>query len=129
MIDKFTHTAPDSMFDIVITPNDKGSPVGKLADVELVFTSGPLSRLRLLGFAVWERRNGSGRNVTFPARQYSVNGERRSYALLRPSASDSSGNAANDHVRDLVLSAFAAYEAAEAAAALETTTTEAAHVR
>ena len=29
--------------------------------------------------ALWERKNG-GRNVTFPARQYSVNGERRSFA-------------------------------------------------
>ena len=34
--------------------------------------------LKLIGFAVWERRSVSGRNVTFPARQYSVNGERRS---------------------------------------------------
>ena len=69
---------------VKITPNDKGSPVGKLADAELHFTEGPLAGLKLLGFAVWERRNGSGRNVTFPSRQYSVNGERRSYALLRP---------------------------------------------
>jgi hypothetical protein len=38
----------------------------------------------LIGFAIWERRTGSGRNVTFPARQYSVNGDRRSFALLRP---------------------------------------------
>lgn len=69
---------------VKITPNDKGSPVGKLADAELHFTEGPLAGLKLLGFAVWERRSGSGRNVTFPSRQYSVNGERRSYALLRP---------------------------------------------
>src|SRR5712692_1877202 len=33
---------------------------------------------------VWERRGGARRNVTFPTRSYSVNGERRSYALLRP---------------------------------------------
>ena len=33
---------------------------------------------------VWERRTGAGRNVTFPARQYSAHGERRSFALLRP---------------------------------------------
>ena len=69
---------------VKITPNDKGSPAGKLADAELHFDDGPLAGLKLLGFAVWERRNGSGRNVTFPARRYSVNGERRSYALLRP---------------------------------------------
>ncbi|MGD9901943.1 MAG: hypothetical protein AB7U83_00630 [Vicinamibacterales bacterium] len=92
---------------VKITPNDKGSPAGKLADAELHFDDGPLAGLKLLGFAVWERRNGSGRNVTFPARQYSVNGERRSYALLR-SIADA---AAQDHVRDLVLSAYAQFEA------------------
>ncbi|MGE0362372.1 MAG: hypothetical protein AB7H93_02250 [Vicinamibacterales bacterium] len=92
---------------VKITPNDKGSPAGKLADAELHFDDGPLAGLKLLGFAVWERRNGAGRNVTFPARQYSVNGERRSYALLRPLADVK----AQDHVRDLVLSEFAKFEA------------------
>ena len=67
-----------------ISANEKGSPAGKLADAELHFTDGPLAGLKLIGFAIWERRSGGGRNVTFPARQYSVNGERRSFALLRP---------------------------------------------
>ena len=60
-------------------------PPGKLADAEVIFEAdaGPLSGLKLIGFSVWERRDG-GRNVTFPARQYSVNGERRSFALLAP---------------------------------------------
>lgn len=92
---------------VKITPNDKGNPTGKLADAELHFTEGPLAGLKLLGFAVWERRNGSGRNVTFPSRQYSVNGERRSYALLRPLTDVK----AQDHIRDLVLSAYAKFEA------------------
>ena len=87
---------------VKITPNDKGSPVGKLADAELHFTEGPLAGLKLLGFAVWERRNGDGRNVTFPSRQYSVNGERRSYALLRPVAEP----AAQQAIRDLILQAY-----------------------
>ena len=69
---------------VKITANDKGNPAGKLADAELHFADGPLAGLKLIGFAIWERRGGSGRNVTFPARQYSVNGERRSFALLRP---------------------------------------------
>jgi len=86
-------------------PNDKGNPPGKLADAELHFAEGPLDGLKLAGFAVWERRNG-GRNVTFPARQYSVNGERRSFALLRPIAD----TAAQARVRDLVLQAYAEYE-------------------
>src|SRR6185436_18032789 len=67
---------------IKFSQNDKGSPAGKLADAELHFSGGPLDGLKLIGFGVWERRNG-GRNVTFPARQYTVNGERRSFALLR----------------------------------------------
>lgn len=92
---------------VKIMPNDKGSPAGKLADAELHFTDGPLAGLKLLGFAVWERRSGSGRSVTFPARTYSVNGERRSYALLRPLTDVK----AQDHIRDLVLSAFAKFEA------------------
>ena len=95
---------------IKILPNEKGNPPGKLADAELYFTSGPLDGLKLIGFAIWERKSGNGRNVTFPARQYSVNGERRSFALLRP-VDDSTGQS---RVRDLVLEAYAAYDAAHA---------------
>ena len=94
---------------VKITPNEKGNPPGKLADAELHFTSGELDGLKLIGFAVWERRGGSGRNVTFPARLYAVNGERRSFALLRP-ISDTS---AQERVRQLVLNAFAEYEERE----------------
>ena len=91
---------------VKIQANDKGNPVGKLADAELHFTAGPLEGLKLIGFGIWERRVGSGRNVTFPARQYAVNGERRSFALLRPIVD----TAAQERMRDLVLEAYAAYE-------------------
>jgi hypothetical protein len=91
---------------VKITPNDKGNPVGKLADAELHFTDGELEGLKLIGFSIWERRGGKGRNVTFPARQYAVNGERRSFALLRPIVD----NAAQERVRELVLEAFAEFE-------------------
>ena len=91
---------------VKIVPNEKGNPPGKLADAELHFTDGVLDGLKLIGFAVWERRTGNGRNVTFPARQYAVNGERRSFALLRP-ISDTS---AQERIRDLVLEAYAEYE-------------------
>jgi hypothetical protein len=97
---------------VKITPNDKGNPPGKLADAELHFTEGQLSGLKLIGFGVWERRTGAGRNVTFPARSYSVNGERRSYALLRPVTDPAS----QDAVRDLVLQAYAEFEAQAAQA-------------
>ena len=91
---------------VKITPNDKGNPPGKLADAELHFTAGPLDGLKLIGFAIWERRGSSGRNVTFPARQYSVNGERRSFALLRPVVDTTAQNS----IRELILDAFAEYE-------------------
>ncbi len=90
------------MFTVTITPNDKGTPNGKLADAELHFRDGPLNGLRLIGFSIWERRGGTGRNVTFPARTYSVNGERRSFALLRPIIDAT----AQDRVRDLILEAY-----------------------
>jgi hypothetical protein len=60
------------MFTIKITPNEKGNPPRKLADAEVHFSDGPFAGLKLIGFAIWERRTGGGRNVTFPARQYSV---------------------------------------------------------
>jgi hypothetical protein len=97
--------ATDSM-TVKIRPNDTGNPVGRLADAELHFTSGPLEGLKLIGFGVWEGRRGSGRNVTFPARQYSVNGEKRSFTLLRPIADA----AAQERIRNLVLQAYAEYE-------------------
>ena len=92
---------------VKIVPNEKANPPGKLADAELHFTDGVLEGLKLIGFSIWERRTGNGRNVTFPARQYAVNGERRSFALLRP-VSDTS---AQERIRDLVLQAYAEYEA------------------
>ena len=97
---------------IKIVPNEKGNPPGKLADAELHFTDGPLQGLKLIGFAVWERKTGNGRNVTFPARQYSVNGERRSFSLLRPVTDATS----QDRIRDLILQAYAEHEAEAAVA-------------
>ena len=57
---------------------------------------------KLVGFAVWERREGPGRNVTFPARQFIVHGDRRNFALLR--AIDDPH--AQNRVRELVLQAY-----------------------
>jgi len=97
---------------VKIVPNDKGNPPGKLADAELHFSDSVLDGLKLIGFAIWERRGGGGRNVTFPARQYSVNGERRSFALLRPVVDATSQN----RLRDLILEAYAQHEEQEAVA-------------
>ena len=99
---------------VKIIPNDKPNPPGKLAEAEIHFTSteGPLEGLKLIGFSIWERRSVAGRNVTFPARQYSVNGERRSFALLRPMTDVH----AQDVIRDIILDEYAKWEAAEAKA-------------
>ena len=95
----------DAGLKIKIIPNVQGTPPSKLADAELEFADGPLEGLRLIGFAIWERPD-SERIVTFPARQYSVNGERRSFALLR-SQTDVT---AQEPLRDLILQAFADYD-------------------
>ena len=91
---------------VKIVPNEKGKPPGELAEAELHFSEGVLDGLKLIGFAIWEGRGGNGRNVTFPARQYAVDGERRSFALLRPIADKDAQN----RVRELVLLAYAEYE-------------------
>ena len=96
---------------VKFTPNDRGNPPGKLADAELHFSGGPLDGLKLLGFAVWERKGG-GRSITFPSRSYSVNGERRSFALLRPIVDAAS----QDRIRDFILDGYKVHEQEMAAA-------------
>jgi len=95
---------------VKITPpskNDKTTPAGKLADAELHFTEGLLDGLKLVGFSIWERRTGGGRNVTFPARQYVVNGDRRTFALLRPGDGDAT---AQNRAREAILQAYVEFE-------------------
>jgi hypothetical protein len=84
--------------------NDKNKPHDKLADAELQFIGAELDGLKLLGFGIWQQRNGSGRNVTFPARHFTVNGERRNFTLLR--AIDD--RSAEDRLRQLVLEVYLA---------------------
>ena len=101
---------------VKIKPNekDKDFPTGKLADAEVHFTDGALEGMKLIGFAIWEKKGGGpGRNVTFPARPYSVNGERRNFALLRPVINDSHSQ---DRIRELVLQAYAEFESRAAVA-------------
>ena len=92
---------------IKIIPRTAGSPVGKLADAELYFADGILAGLKLVGFTVWEQRDERGRGVTFPARQYLLNGERRHYILLR-AAGESARR--SEPLRDAILAAYAAHE-------------------
>jgi hypothetical protein len=91
---------------VKILRNERNIPAGKLADAELHFSGGELDGLKLIGFAVWQRRDGVGQNVTFPARQFTVHGEKRSFALLRAIGDPS----VQDRVRELVLEAYAEQE-------------------
>ena len=88
---------------VKIVRSTAGAPAGKLADAELHFSEGILAGLKLVGFTVWDGRDDRGRGVTFPARQYLVNGERRHYVLLR--ATGDAGHA--EPLRELILSAYA----------------------
>jgi hypothetical protein len=92
---------------IVIVPNQKDTPIGKLADAELHFTDGPLAGLKLVGFAIWESqwqsRSGSNLRVTVPSRDYTVGSERRRYDLLRPVENDP---AVSDDLRTAILDAY-----------------------
>lgn len=92
---------------IKIVLNERGVPASKLADVELHFEEGALAGLKLIGFAVWERKRGVGRTITFPARQYTTAGERRSFTLLRPIADIQP----QDRLRETILQAFVEFEA------------------
>ena len=92
----------------IIAASNKKTIPSKLAEAEVHFDEGPLAGLKLVGFTVWERRTGSGRNVTFPSRAYSVNGERRSFSLLRPILGDAT---AQERLRELILEAYTEFEA------------------
>ena len=98
--------------EVKILRNERPNPVGKLADAEIHFIGGDLAGLKLIGLAVWARREGPGRSVTFPSRQFIVHGEKRSFALLRAVGDPSAQN----HIRDLVLQAYDAqvHDAVEA---------------
>jgi hypothetical protein len=87
----------------ILKTNGHAAP-GKLADAEIHFTGGDLDGLKLVGFAVWKSRGGSGEDVTFPSRHFTVHGVRRSFSMLRWIAK----REAQDRVADLVRSAYSA---------------------
>lgn len=93
----------------ILKTNGHSAP-GKLADAEIHFTGGELDGLKLVGFAVWKSRHGHGEDITFPSRHFTVQGERRSFALLRWS----SERTAQERVAALVRRAYAeqAFQAA-----------------
>jgi len=102
----FYHMTQDALsMQITFPPNDKANPAGKLANVEFCFAGGPLDGMKLVGSAIWRRQDGS-RNVTFPARQYLVNGGRRSFSLLRPITDGQS----TERLRQVIVDAYEVHE-------------------
>ena len=99
-----------NVVSVKILPVEGDPPKGKLADAEVVFGAecGPFEGLRLIGFGVWERRGG-GKSVTFPARQYEINGTRRSFMLLRSVSGD---DGAYEAIRQTILDAYTRIEKA-----------------
>jgi hypothetical protein len=47
-------------------PNNRNSPLASSRTPSLHFASGEFEGLKLIGFSVWERRKGGGRNETCP---------------------------------------------------------------
>ena len=88
--------------EVKILRNDRSMPAGKLADAEIHFIDGELAGLKLVGFSVWERRDGNGVSVTFPARQFYFHGDKRNFELLRAIGNPN----ALTRARDLVLRAY-----------------------
>jgi hypothetical protein len=84
---------------IQILKTNRPSAPGKLADAEIHFSGGELDGLKLVGFAIWKSRTGNGEDVTFPSRQFTVDGERRNFALLRWISDRTAQERLAEHVR------------------------------
>ena len=65
--------------------NHGGTPVSKLADVEIHFEEGLLAGLKLVGASVWRAKKGNTPTVLVPSRSYAAASGVRYYELLRAS--------------------------------------------
>ena len=92
---------------VKILKNTETNARNKVADAEIHFSGDELDGLKLIGFAIWKRRDGNGLNVTFPARQFTFHGERRDFALLRAIEDPNAQN----RIRQAVLRAYVEAEA------------------
>jgi hypothetical protein len=83
-----------------------GGPERLVCDAELVFDSedGPLSGMKLVGFALWRGPEGDV-YVTFPSRSFGSGGERKFFDYLRPVEANP---AESRRVKDWILEEFRA---------------------
>lgn len=65
--------------------NHKGTPSGKLADVEIIFEEGFLAGLKLGGCSIWRPMKGDAPTVLVTSRSYATSGGVRYYQFLRSS--------------------------------------------
>ena len=73
----------------------------RLAEGKLVFIGGPLDGCNLVGFTIWQNRNGNGENVTFPSRSYTNgSGDKRSFSFIQ------GDSASLSQLRQVVLEAY-----------------------
>lgn len=94
------------MFTVAIRLSDDKAPKGKLADADIVFNNQTdLLGLTLCGFSVWEGRQPGTKNVSYPSRSWSSNGERRTFALLRET-DQVEGPKAKKWLTDLIIASY-----------------------
>ncbi len=79
-----------------------GAPEKLVCEGEIVFEEGPLAGMKLVGFSLWRGAEDEV-YVTFPARPFGLEGERRYFDLLR----SAEGNAADPRrVKEWILDAY-----------------------
>ena len=82
-------TAPTASPVILMAPRP-GSPQAKLSDVEVTITEENAHLFigtKITGFSLWDN-DDQGIGVQLPNRPFKVNGERRSFSLLRSASGD-----------------------------------------
>ena len=68
---------------IQIVPRRNNAPSNMLAEAEIIFdTVGELGGLKLVGFSIWEKKDGE-MFVTLPSRAFGTGSERRYFDFLR----------------------------------------------
>ena len=84
----------------------ENGPEKLVCDAEVVFgpECGPLSGMKLVGFALWRGAEGDV-YVTFPSRSFGVASERKYYDYLRAAES---GTAETKRVKEWILEEFRA---------------------
>lgn len=95
-------TTQQQNYTIDITLADENDH-GVLANAEL-YLAGDLAGIALVGFTVWEGKDGKGPNVTFPARQYMKAGKKQTFSFVR--AVTRADGKAMAKLRQMVLDAY-----------------------